>query len=104
MAVAKLVNLAVLQSAFDVLMGTVRCVVLWSVLNTQSQETCGHVVLMRTNDVELEGRKKREKLMQRGAVECGGACVRACVGCATSCLSLMNVHTTTTPSVREKKS
>ena len=32
--------------------------------------------------------------MQRGAVECLGACVRACVGCVTSCLPRTNVHTT----------
>ena len=33
--------------------------------------------------------------MQRGAVECLGACVRAHVGCVTSRLPRTNVHTTT---------
>ena len=41
--------------------------------------------------------------MQRGAVECLGACMRARVGCVTSCLPRTNVHTTTSPSVREMK-
>ena len=41
--------------------------------------------------------------MQRGAVECLGACMRARVGCVTSCLPRANVHTTTSPSVREMK-
>ena len=41
--------------------------------------------------------------MQRGAVECLGACAHACVGCVTSCLPRPNIHTTTSASVREMK-
>ena len=41
--------------------------------------------------------------MQRGAGDCLAACVRAHVGCMTSCLPRTNVHTTTSPSVREMK-
>ena len=41
--------------------------------------------------------------MQHGAVESLGACVRAHVGCVTSRLPRTNVHTTTSPSVREMK-
>ena len=41
------------------------------------------------------GRRREKRLMQRGAVECLGACVRVRVGCVMSCLPRTNVLNTT---------
>ena len=59
--------------------------------------------LARVVDLAEGGKRREKRLMQRGAVECLGVCVRARVGCVTSCLPRTNVHTTTSPSVREMK-